>query len=122
MEKMIGRAMVKYNDIMFECCHEHRTIGTSLSENTSGNPANENNRLYTLRDMVAECDYVLSTYFEYGHCNEEMRRSEDPEERKVWKSEVGKLQRFIAHYAPYVTEDMPNVERHCSRYDSYNFV
>lgn len=41
--------------------------------------------------MVAECDYALSCYYEDGHCNAEMRLSKDIEERKMWKTETGKL-------------------------------
>lgn len=69
-------ATKRYNDIMNGMGYEHNTINTRFSENTDG---------WNLRDMVAECDYVLSCYYEDGHCNSEMRYSSDSEERKMWK-------------------------------------
>jgi hypothetical protein len=101
-------ALKKYNDLMYDLCREHNTIGQPLSENTSE---------WNLRDMVAECDYELSTYYEGGHCNEEMRYSDDPEVRKMWRSEVGKLSRFIKRYEPFI-ENMICAEGHCSKYDN----
>lgn len=100
MEKVIER----YNGIMCCIAYEHCTIGTSFSESTDG---------WNLRDMVAECDYILSTYYEPGHANEEMKH----EDYKAWKSDTGKLQRFIKAYEPYITE-MKCVSGHCSRYDN----
>ena len=110
----------KYNEIMNSLCYEHKTVETRFSENTSGNPKNVKNCLYTLRDMVAECDYVLSTYYECGHVNYDLRYG-DEEERKAWRSETGKLKRFIDHYAKYLTAEIGNVECHCSKYDVVPF-
>ena len=101
-------ALKKYNSIMYYIAKEHLTIGERFSENTSE---------WNLRDMVAECDYQLSTYYEGGHCNEEMRHSDDEDERKVWRSEVGKLSRFIKRYEPFVG-DMVCAAGHCSKYDN----
>lgn len=100
------KAKKRYNGIMYALAREHKTIGTDFSEGTQD---------WNIRDMVSECDYELSTYFEYGHCNEEMRRG-DEYERKVWRSEVGKLQRFIKAYLPYI-EGVECTEGHCSQYD-----
>ena len=110
-------AVRKYNSLMYMLGYEHKSIGMGLSENTSDNPDNVKNCLYTLRDMVAEADYHLGTYYEDGHCNEELRRSDDPNERKMWASDVGKLKRFINRYEPFLTDDMECVQRHCSKYD-----
>lgn len=96
-------AVKKYNDIMEMLCYEHNTIGTRLSEGTEN---------WNLRDMVAECDYVLSTYYEWGHCNHDLK-SEEPNE---WKRETGYLRRFIKRYEPFV-QDMICAEGHCSMYD-----
>jgi hypothetical protein len=93
---------------MNSLCYEHVTIGTKLSEDTTD---------WNLRDMVAECDYVLSTYYENGHCNYDMKHSDDPDERKQWKSETGKLSRFIKAYEPYV-KDLTCAAGHCSKYDN----
>ena len=57
-------AVKRYNSIMEHIGYEHLTIGTSYSEETDD---------WNLRDMVAEMDYVYSTYFENGHCNGDMR-------------------------------------------------
>ena len=99
----MATAVKKYNDIMWSICYEHSTIGTSLSENTEN---------WNLRDMVAECDYVLSTYYECGHCNYEMKE-EAPDE---WRKEVGYLKRFIKRYEPFI-QNMVCVAGHCSSYD-----
>lgn len=101
-------ATKRYNSIMFDLAYEHNTIGTNFSENTEN---------WNLRDMVAECDYTLSTYYEDGHANAEMRTSEDEYERKMWRSHVGKLQRFIDAYKPFI-KDMVCESGHCSKYDN----
>lgn len=104
----IAAATKRYNDLMFSLCYEHNTIGTKLSEDTEG---------WNLRDMVAEVDYVLSGYYESGHMNAEMRYSDDEEERKAWRSETGKLKRFINAYEPFIG-DLVCVSGHCSKYDN----
>lgn len=104
MESVIKR----YNGIMNDLCYEHNTIGERLSENTEK---------WNLRDMVAECDYVLSTYYEDGHCNEELRHSDDADERKMWRSHTGRLRRFIKSYEPFI-RDLICSEGHCSQYDN----
>lgn len=101
-------AIKKYNSIMESIGYEHLTIGTIFSENTEK---------WNLRDMVAECDYVLSCYYEEGHCNADMKKSSDEMERKMWKSETGKLKRFIERYKPFIN-DLKCVSRHCSQYDN----
>lgn len=98
------KAVKKYNEIMEILCLEHNTIGDVLSEGTEN---------WNLRDMVAECDYTLSTYYEAGHVNYDMKR----EDRKTWVSETGRLKRFIAHWEPYI-KDIKCAERHCSKYDN----
>ena len=101
-------AIKRYNAIMGAIGYEHNEIGTGFSDKTEN---------WNLRDMVAECDYILGTYYEDGHCNADMRTSFDEEERKMWKSEVGKLQRFIAAYESFA-RDMICTQRHCSQYDN----
>jgi hypothetical protein len=41
------------------------TIGTSLSEGTEE---------YGMKEMVYECEYLQSTYYEGGHSNNEFER------------------------------------------------
>ena len=103
-------AIKRYNRIMFDLCLEFNTIGTSYTED----PKERNN--WNLRDLITECDYQLSTYTEWGHTNYEMRYSDDPDERKMWRSDTGKLERFINHYEPY-TRGMKPFAGHCSKYD-----
>ena len=103
-EKQMKSAVKKYNDIMEILGYEYATIGTTEA--------------WDLRGMVDACDYVLSTYYEDGHCNCEMKFSDNEDERKMWVSEVGRLKRFINHWWPYV-RGMKCAEGHCSRYDNH---
>ena len=100
-------AVKRYNNIMEVIGYEHNTIGTSLSEDTEN---------WNLRDMVAEADYTLSTYYEDGHCNADMRYGDD-DEKKMWRSETGRLARFIKAYEPFIKE-MKCSQGHCSKYDN----
>lgn len=100
----INRAIKRYNDIMTYLSYEHNTIETDFSEGTEG---------WNLRDMVAECDYILSTYYESGHANAEIKE----ENYKEWKSQTGKLKRFIEAYKPFI-EDLKCASGHCSKYDN----
>lgn len=104
--KQIETATKRYNNLMDELCREFVTVGTPYAEGTEG---------WNVRDMVAECDYWLSTYYEDGHLNGEMRYG-DAEDRRRWRSEVGKLERFIKKYEP-LTTDMVCKEGHYSRFD-----
>ena len=97
-------AIKRYNDIMETIAYEHLTIGTKFSESTDN---------WNLRDMVAECDYVLSTYYEHGHANAEMKYKD----RGTWKSETGKLSRFINTYKHFIG-NMKCFSKHCSKYDN----
>lgn len=106
-EARIKRATERYNNIMTFIAREHLTIGTRFSEDTEG---------WNLKDMVAECDYQLRTYYESGHTNEEMRRG-DEGERKAWVSETEKLKRFIFAYLPAIN-GMNCTAGHCSKYDN----
>lgn len=100
----IQSAIKRYNNIMESLGYEHNTIGTEFSESTEG---------WNLRDMVAECDYVLSTYYESGHANADMKK----EDYNVWRSETGKLKRFIEAYRPFVA-CLRCTSGHCSKYDN----
>ncbi len=51
------------------------------------------NNYKTNADLLKEAKYILSTYFEFGHANNEILKEESP---KVWRSDVAKLKRFIA--------------------------
>lgn len=101
-------AIKRYNNIMETLGYEHNTINTIFSEDTEN---------WNIRDMVAECDFTLSCYYEDGHCNCDMRNSDDSEDRKMWKSETGKLKRFIETYKPFI-DGVTCVSGHCSQYDN----
>ena len=103
-ELSIEKAIKRYNGIMIANGYEHNTIGTGLSENTDN---------WNIRDMVAEADYVLSTFYENGHANNELKY-EDPTE---WRSIVGRLQRFITAYEPFIDGFICECG-HCSKYDN----
>lgn len=98
----IESAKKRYNKIMVDLGYEHNTIDTSLSEDTRG---------WNLRDMVAECDYVLSTFYEGGHCNKEMPYS-------IKRNYIRRLNSFIEKYKPYI-EEMECAGGHCSVYDNH---
>lgn len=97
-------ATTRYNGLMIDNGYEHNTIGTRLSENTES---------WNLRDMVAEVDYLLSTYYEDGHANHELK----DEYPKEWRSVVGKLKRFINAYEPFI-DGLKCSTGHCSKYDN----
>ena len=104
MKKLNMQSAVKrYNGIMMDICAEHCTIGTQFSEDTEN---------WNLRDMVAECDYWLSCYYEKGNVRFDMIQ----DDRKLWLSETGKLKRFIEAYEPFI-RNMVCTEGHCSQYD-----
>lgn len=101
-------AIQRYNECMFAVCYEYSTINTNFSENTEN---------WNIRDMVAECDYVLSTYYEVGHANYDMK-SGDIDERIAWQNETELLKAFIKDYEPFVV-NTKCVAGHCSKYDNY---
>ena len=84
-----AKSRARYNKIMFELGMEHRTIGTDYSENTYN---------WGIAEMVNECKYQLDMHYSSGTSYADMRYDDDLEIRKQWKSEVGKLSRFIKAY------------------------
>lgn len=108
MKLHMDTAIKKYNYIMNLIGWEHDTIGTDESEGTEN---------WNLRDMVAEMSYALSTYYEEGHANAEMRHSEYEDERRYWINETGMIKRFIKRYEPYI-QNMVCTAIHCSDYDN----
>jgi hypothetical protein len=76
------KAKKRYNKIMNELCYEHLTIGTSLSEGTEE---------YGMKEMVYECEYLLSTYYEGGHSNNELK----DDDYQTWLSNTRRLKTFI---------------------------
>lgn len=105
MNKIIKR----YNNIMYEQCLDHLTVHP---EDESGTEA----KGWNLRDMVSECQYQLDLHYQDQSSIGDMRYSDDPYERKQWKSEVGKLQRFINRYKDNI-QDLKCIIGHCSKWD-----
>lgn len=106
MEKIIKR----YNGIMYDLGNDHLTIGTRGSEFP------EEKAQWNLRDMVSECQYQLDLLEGWGTYGEELRESDNPEDRKAYRSLTGKLRRFINRYKEDI-EDMNCFIRHSSMYD-----
>lgn len=103
----LERAIDRYDRIMYD------HIGEEAS--TIENPG------WNLRDLVAEADYQLGTFYDPGHSNDtrdEWAFDDTGEWRKEWYSATGKLKRFIAAYEPFI-RDMVCTESHGSdRFDN----
>lgn len=74
---------------------------------------------WNIRDLVAEMDYLLSTFYDEGHTHYMMI---DPiyaneESRKEWRSAVGKIKRFITAYTPFI-EGVTCADSHGSKFDN----
>lgn len=105
-------ARKRYNNIMYDLGLDHLTVWEKGSKGEEGSEA----KGWNLRDMVAEADYQLGLYYEEGTLAGDMRYSDYESERKAWRSESGKLERFIKAYLPF-TEGMKCTTGHCSQYD-----
>lgn len=101
----IEKAIERYNNI----CFNHIAEEASTYENSNWN----------LRDIVAEADYWLSTFYDEGHEHYMMIDANyaDEESRKEWRAATGKLKRFIAAYEPFIADMVCN-ENHGSRFDN----
>lgn len=53
-------------------------------------------------DLVNLCKQVLRTFLDDDHSNGIDRNDSDPEVRKLWKSNVGKLKRYINTYSRFI--------------------
>lgn len=131
-EKIFEEAKKRYNDMMYDFCLEHLTIGDDrLSENTDN---------WNLRDMVSECQYQLDVCYEDGNANNEgqypdyweytsedllnkrkydyvTRHNENEKElHKEWLSKTMRLRNFIRKYKKAAWE-MECTEGHCSNFD-----
>lgn len=111
-------AIKRYNDLMFDLCREHNTIGTALSENTER---------WNLRDMVSEVQYTLDLWNDDTSLAwEDAHDSSQPVYQKGksvchvwydnWISEKNRMSRFINAYSPFV-KDMECHIGHCSKWD-----
>ena len=105
------KAIKRYNDIMWDLCREHLTIGTRLSENTEN---------WNLRDMISEMQYTLDMYDSedsiYWIDAHDPDQPGDREWYRVWYNEKARMRRFINRYKDEALT-MTCTEGHCSRYD-----
>lgn len=86
------KAIVKrYDDLFNSLALEHLTVTGSLSELADKPSFYGVEDGVTIKWLAKEVEYRLSTYYEYGHCNQDLKE-EDP---KAWRSEVGKLKRLL---------------------------
>lgn len=94
----------RYNDLMIELGYPGNTIGTEFSDGTDQ---------WTLRDMVAEVDYIKNTFYERGHINNKMR-TEDP---KQWLRYADRLRYFVRKYREKI-DGIAAYKKHNSEYDN----
>lgn len=99
----------QYNSIMYELGYEYKTIGNEWSDCTEE---------WNERDMVAECDAILSTFYESGHSNEALRNSDNAEDKAFWRKSVNKLCRFVSKYKPLADNMICNGYHNSSKYDN----
>lgn len=99
-----------YNKIVNKLGLEYLQVGTRFTEN-------KNSKYWNLRDLVAELDYQLSTYREFGHANYEELHSSDRYDRLQAMRECRMLKDFINRYESYVSR-LHCYEGHCSRFDN----
>lgn len=100
----IEKAIKRYNEVMHLIGCEHLTIGEELSEGTAN---------WNLRDMVAECDYQLMTFYEEGHPNYNLVNNDILE----WLTETDQLFAFIRTYMNSIVHQKCT-QNHCSKYDN----
>lgn len=98
----------RYNKLMQSLERDDLTVGTKQFEKPDR---------WNIRDLVCECDWLLSTYYMNNHKNGEMCFSDFKDVRQCWQSETEKLKRFITAYLPFC-DGIKCVEYHCSRYDT----
>lgn len=105
------KPVTAYNNIMWDICHEHLTIGTMFSEGTAG---------WNLRDMVSEMQYTLDKWNDpdciyWQDAHDDTQPSHKPW-LKNWNNERARMKRFIEKYKNEALK-MECTEGHCSIYD-----
>lgn len=105
------KPITAYNNIMFDLCYEHLTIGTNLSEGTAN---------WNLRDMVSEMQYTLDKWNDpdciyWQDAHDDTQPAHKPW-LKNWNNERARMKRFINKYKDEALK-MECTEGHCSIYD-----
>lgn len=98
----IDNAIKTYNQLVIDMGYDGDII--------ENNPNTEN---WNLRDMVAEIEYIRSTYYDKTHVNTKLR-AEDPNE---FNRRTNRLRNFIRTYKPYI-DDLKAYTIHNSKYDN----
>ena len=115
MATLFEQAKKRYNDLMFDICREYNTIGTSFTEDA------ENRNQWNLRDLVSEVQYTLEVYkspdsIYYEDAHDPTQGSGSPW-YKEWKSEIGRMQRFVNRFKDEALKIDRPYENHCSKFD-----
>lgn len=97
------RPIIKsYNRLISDLGYDCSVIGD--------NPDTEN---WNLRDMVAEVEYIRSTYYDKTHDNSKLR----VEDLRLFNNRTSRLRHFIRTYKPYIS-DLKTYTTHNSKYDN----
>ena len=92
-----------YNALMLDLGYPDKTIGLDFSGDTAN---------WNIRDVVAEIEYIRSTFYDKDHDNAKIR-DEDP---LLFNRLTSRLRYFIRTYKPYI-EDVKATTKHNSKYD-----
>ena len=92
-EAAMKTAVKRYNELMFDICHEHLTIGTRFSEDTED---------WNLRDLVSEMQYTLDIWNDpdciaWQDAHDETQPRDKPWYHN-WYNEKKRMERFINRY------------------------
>jgi len=102
----IRNAIKTYNQLVIDLGYDCDII--------SNNPDTEN---WNLRDMVAEIEYIRSTYYDKTHVNSKLR----VEDRRLFDNRTSRLRYFIRTYKPYI-KDMEAYTIHNCKYDDMEVI
>lgn len=92
-----------YNQLMIDIGYPKKTIGLEFSGETAN---------WNVRDIVAEIEYIRSTFYNKDHDNAKIR-DEDP---LTFNRLTNRLRHFIRTYKPYI-EGVEATTKHNSKYD-----
>lgn len=79
-----------------------RCFGVIASTGYEEEFADEIESAQNAKDLVQICEEMLKTYLDDDYSNSMDRTDRDPEVRKRWRSDVGKLKRFINTYNRFI--------------------
>ena len=101
---IVFKQLVKgYNELMLKLGYPEKTIGLEVSGDTAN---------WNVRDIIAEIEYIRSTFYDKNHENGKIR-DEDP---LTFNRSTNSLRHFIRKYKPYI-EGVEATAKHNSKYD-----